>query len=302
MQISDYLYQHHRIQAQTIECLKDLDTFVFKVTDVLDNKYSVKLYNKKKCDLVKQLHQIALFLDYYQTQNPKLPQISTDRQVSNSENHYFILSKWIEGTVPKPITAKICRQIGTSIASLHHAAEQFETVLPLQHIDADLMPQIEQRILTSPLSTLLNEIEKKQLHETFLTLQQKLNQIGYERKDYGPIHSDLHFGNWLQQGKKLVPIDFDEMAYGHYLTDIAVVFAEIDDFSSKRAAILKKALLKGYVAHRVLPTYFLDDFLYFENVAAALYLNWTCDPNHSMVLEHPKKRRYAEITLKKLIH
>jgi Ser/Thr protein kinase RdoA (MazF antagonist) len=302
MPLSSYLHQYHNIQAQTIECLKDLDTLVFKVTDVLDNIYIIKLYNKNKFNLVNKLHEIALFLAYIQhpkseTPNPK-PAI-LDFQL---ETYYVIVSKWIEGGTPKAITVAIARKMGATLAILHNAAEDFEPILSLQHINNTLMVEIETLILQSSLGIALDKNEKERLKEIFLKVQQKLNEIGYEKKHYGLIHSDLHFGNWLQQGNNVIPIDFDEMAYGHYLTDIAVIFAEIDHFSSKQAAMLKKALLKGYGIHRTLPTTFSIDFLHFEYVAAALYLNWACHPNHSTILAHPQKRRFAEIALKKLIN
>ena len=37
-----------------------------------------------------------------------------------------------------------------------------------------------------------------------------------------PIHADLHFGNVVQQGTQLNPIDFDDLAVGHPVGDAAV--------------------------------------------------------------------------------
>ncbi|MEY4905401.1 MAG: hypothetical protein RLZZ292_3216, partial [Bacteroidota bacterium] len=315
--ISKFLLQHYNIQAKTIECLKDQDTLVFKVTDVLEYSCIIKLYKKNKKNLVDKLHEITLFLEYIQIQNfkpetpnpklqtrnpkPETPNFKLQTTNSKLQTYYIIISKWIEGNVLNVITTPIGRKMGETLAILHNGAAGFEPILSLQHINSALIAQIETLILQSSLSISLEKNEKECLKHRLFQVQQKLNEIGYTKEHYGLIHSDLHFGNWLQQGDRLIPIDFDEMAYGHYLTDIAVVFAEIDHFSSKRAAILKKALLRGYEAHRALPTTFLDDFLYFEYVAAALYLNWACHPNHSTILEQPPKRHFAEIALKKLI-
>ena len=73
-------------------------------------------------------------------------------------------------------------------------------------------------------------------------LEQAENAIGTECVRYGLIHADPSFGNVLFDGEIPYLIDFDDIGYGHYVFDLAVVLAGAwgkPDFEANRAAVLK---------------------------------------------------------------
>ncbi len=69
-----------------------------------------------------------------------------------------------------------------------------------------------------------------------------MRALGQGPQVFGLIHSDLHQGNYLFQGRDVHAIDFDECGFGHYLFDIAVTLFALrrrEDYGSLRAAFLQ---------------------------------------------------------------
>ena len=73
-------------------------------------------------------------------------------------------------------------------------------------------------------------------------LEQAEASIGTDCSRYGLIHGDPSFGNVLFDGELPHLIDFDDLGYGHYVFDLAVVLAGAwgkPDFDESRAALLE---------------------------------------------------------------
>lgn len=51
--------------------------------------------------------------------------------------------------------------------------------------------------------------------------------MGETGASYGLIHADLHFGNFLVQDGRVSVIDFDQLGWGHYGYDSAVMKVEL---------------------------------------------------------------------------
>lgn len=80
-----------------------------------------------------------------------------------------------------------------------------------------------------------------------------LQELGYGRDAFGPIHRDLHFGNIVFDSGRVGPIDFDLCGLGHYLLDLAVLLNFLSIRHSDRFWRMRKALLEGYERERHLP-------------------------------------------------
>jgi Ser/Thr protein kinase RdoA (MazF antagonist) len=61
-------------------------------------------------------------------------------------------------------------------------------------------------------------------------------------ENYSLIHNDLHTGNWLARGKRVIPIDFSLCAYGYHLFDIATSAGSL----GAENPILRRLFIKGY--------------------------------------------------------
>ena len=65
----------------------------------------------------------------------------------------------------------------------------------------------------------------------------QLKKLDKDRDSYGLIHTDIHHGNFFYDGKKITIFDFDDCAYKHFISDIAIaVFYSMmsrNDFKNK---------------------------------------------------------------------
>ncbi len=99
-----------------------------------------------------------------------------------------------------------------------------------------------------------------------------MRALGEGPQAFGLIHSDLHQGNYLFEGRDVHAIDFDECGSGHYLFDMAVTLFALrrrDDYAPLRAAFLR-----GYRGEHALTERderYLETFL---AVRVVDFVNW----------------------------
>ena len=80
------------------------------------------------------------------------------------------------------------------------------------------------------------------------------------RDSYGPIHYDIHSGNYLLTSDgRLILFDFENACRGHYINDIAVVlyYARLHKFSTQNTQFNRDFLdefWKGYGTAYPIPT------------------------------------------------
>jgi Ser/Thr protein kinase RdoA (MazF antagonist) len=289
-----------------VQTLKSFDTVVLKVDNAAGQAWVVKLYPFHKSESVRKIVETGTYLQRVNECFPELQlQTNTNRdgilfdyglaRSTVSDLRWAMVYPWIDHIPEQPITKELCVQMGRIMAKLHQVSRDFDRKLPLTQIDHHLIaaigPLAQQHILFQRLS----EATQTNFQSNLLQLCVILQSIGYANEDYGLIHSDLHWGNWLQTTQGLVPIDFDETAYGHYLLDLAVVCNEIQ-------AILppdeqqegERALWAGYKAqNKQIPNYWGAYWPAFKKIGAALYLNWAFAPDNAAVLEVEKVRNTA---------
>lgn len=281
--------------------LKTLDTIVLRTHD----DRVVKLYRPHRQELMKRMPGIGQFLLFANARYPSLHlQTPLQSQVEavdygqikgrESDPRWLVAYPWRAGKPVRRITPQVCFHVGQKMAQLHLAAEQATLNLDLTHIDAQLLADI---LVLTKHSVLFEQISP----ENQRAFTQKMNGLvafignwGKTPEQYGLIHSDLHFSNWLRNGNELTPIDFDELAYGHYLTDLAVVCNEIK-LNSPIAGIdtCEKALLHGYQKHRKLPKDLVGTLEKFKLTALTLYLNWLLLPENKMILAEKSKQKFV---------
>jgi Ser/Thr protein kinase RdoA (MazF antagonist) len=281
--------------------LKTLDTVVLHTPD----DRVVKLYRPHRRPLVERIPGIGQFLKLANARYPQLrlqaplaivPEMIDYGQIGGgkSDPRWLVVYPWREGKTVRRITPQVCFHVGQKMAQLHLVAEQTTLNLALTHIDAQLLADI---LVLTKQSALFEQIAP----ETQRAFTQKMNKLevfldswGKNPEQYGLIHSDLHFSNWIRNGTVLTPIDFDELAYGHYLTDLAVVCNEIRlNRPVSGTDTCEKALLHGYQKHRKLPEDLEDALEKFKLTALTLYLNWLFLPENKTILREKGKQKFV---------
>lgn len=118
----------------------------------------------------------------------------------------------------------------------------------------------------------LTSRDAEQLTRVRALMLEVFERLGTSAEVYGYIHADFTPENVLQQGDKLVVIDFDDFGEGWYLFDLATVlfwFLQDEHYDTYRAA-----LLEGYRSERELSAaheQLIDVFLVARGFT---YLGW----------------------------
>ena len=298
--LKNIILENFNIEIIDYQLLKTIDTLVYSITDIQNNKYIVKFYKKSNAAIVEKIAQNAIFLSFIKNNTDlevqAVPKLHFPLVNWENEQRYMVLCNWIAGEIPKTKDADFAKKLGELMAKLHLAAELFEEKINVLDIDNQLIADVKAKILAK---TKLSKNQVEKLNIVFEKINNLLIETGKSKADYGLIHSDLHFDNILINENKLSPIDFDETAYGHFLTDIAVTFNELEDYKNHK--MLKKKYQIGYEKHRKLPENFVEIYPKFQVVAAALYLNWFCDEGNEDVRKNEKMKKYGKHVLKKML-
>ena len=286
-----------------VQTLKSGDIVVLKVENALGQAWVVKLYPFHKSESVRKIAEIGTYLQRVNERFPELQlQMNTNdggilfdyglARNTTSDLRWAMVYPWIDHVPEQTITVELCAQMGRVMAKLHQVSRDFDRKLPLTQIDHHLIAAIGPLARAHPLFQGLKEATQTNFETNLLHLCTILQDIGYAAEDYGLIHSDLHWGNWLQTTQGLIPIDFDETAYGHYLLDLAVVCNEIQSIlPSDKQQEGERALWAGYKAqNKHIPNHWNAYWPAFKKVGAALYLNWAFVPDNAAVLEVEKVR------------
>jgi Ser/Thr protein kinase RdoA (MazF antagonist) len=289
-----------------VQTLKSFDTVVLKVDNAEGQAWVLKLYPFHKSESVRKIVEIGTYLQRVNERFPEL-QLQTNTndggilfdyglaRSTGSDLCWAMVYPWINHVPEQPITVTLCEQMGRIMAKLHQVSRDFDRKLPLTQIDHRLIAAIGPLARAHPLFQGLKEATQTNFETNLLQLCATMQAIGYAAEDYGLIHSDLHWGNWLQTTQGLVPIDFDETAYGHYLLDLAVVCNEIQAIlPSDEQQVGEHALWAGYKAqNKHIPNHWSAYWSEFKKIGAALYLNWAFAPDNAAVLEVEKVRNTA---------
>lgn len=204
------------------------------------------------------------------------------------------LFEWVDGTpAGESLTAPVLQGMGEATARLHQLAREWrgdysrQDFRPGYHYESSLA--ISHR-------TWIREREKEiGKEDTALLLQavdwlvDELERIGETDRDFGIIHADLHPGNFLVRNDEVSVIDFDQLGWGHYAYDIAVLMVELMD-EPETFDERWDAYKGGY--EQVAPLPFktrseIDPFVVAVNLA---FLDWVFNADNPEVREQMSRR------------
>lgn len=291
---------HFSIEIIDCQQVKKIDTLVFKVLDTEGSAFVAKLYKVHNQSIVEKIAQNAAFLTFvkaHTTLNIQVPPKPYFPLVKwKKEKRYLVLGNWIEGKTPKIKDAAFTQQMGAMMAQLHNAATAFTPKIDVLTIDNALVQRVQGLILANQN---FFEFDKKHLENAFKYIDFVYKRVGEDPSVFGLIHTDLHFDNVIiTPQNEVMPIDFDEVAYGHYLLDIAITFNEIEDLEDNS---LKEDYCIGYQRYRPLPDNF-DAYIFdFQRIAGCIYLNWFLDEGNTDLPLNKKLLAYARRALEKIL-
>jgi Ser/Thr protein kinase RdoA (MazF antagonist) len=174
---------------------------------------------------------------------------------ATGEQRYAGMLRWTEGRLLSHVLAETgddrvvedyFAQLGALTASMHNQAAAWRPPpgFTRHALDSDgLMgeaphwgPFWEHRSLSASERSLLREARAR--------MHAWLSGLRREPSAYSLIHADMHPGNILVDGDRLVVIDFDDAGFGWHQYDIAVVLTYWQ--SKPNAAAIERAFIGGY--------------------------------------------------------
>lgn len=147
---------------------------------------------------------------------------------------------------------QIYRQIGAMAAKSHNQSTGWQQPPGFQRRRLDANGLVGEDPLWGRFweHAALTRSESRLLQRARQQLHIALDRLGMERSTFSLIHADLNSDNIVFDNGKLAMIDFDDVAYGWHMYDIATALFEErnhPDFAS-----LRDSLLAGYQEHRPL--------------------------------------------------
>jgi Ser/Thr protein kinase RdoA (MazF antagonist) len=292
------------VEART-ELLQGLGNRIYRVEMKKNRRFSLRI-----CPAIFQnrqwLEDELIWLEFVASRN----QIQVPRPVRNRQGDLLTVTptsegdllscvfEWVEGQeVRTCLTIPLMREIGRTVASLHQVARQFTFPAKDNPFRADY--RYDSTLAASHRAWIeLHQAEigaenASLLYAAIEQLIAELEHIGETPHNFGFIHADLHFGNFLVQEGRVSVIDFDQLGRGHYLYDIAVLVVELFD-DLEQFEPRWQSFIAGYQEVTPLPFHDeseLDPFIVAVNLA---FLDWVYNAPNPAVRQ--EKMRWIPAT------
>jgi Ser/Thr protein kinase RdoA (MazF antagonist) len=215
------------------------------------------------------------------------PQGAWVETIDRAEGRYL-------ATVTEQAPGILCEELGEAQWSETLYASLGRTVGRVHTLAKDYTPQPDAHWppewdrggnLFSPVKPLEGPLAH--LHEKRQAVLRQVAHLPKDQESYGPIHADLHFGNFFVEAESgaITLIDFDDCACGWYVMDLAILLfdavvlypgADKEAFAER----FLRCFLKGYLSEKPLSGFWLRQLPHFLKlleiaVYAALYKAYT---------------------------
>ncbi len=186
------------------------------------------------------------------------------------EARQIVLFKWLDGTfLINDLSPATMELAGAFMARMHQHAQQFKFPegVSRPHVKWDEHLWLDE----SYQSQVLTIEEHKLCVSTARVVLEKVDAFTPDT-DYGLVHLDLHYWNYLLYQDEIGAIDFDDCQYAPFLYDMAVPLSYLDQRQDYKA--LESGFLRGYALVRRLPPHHKAGLELFMVVRAVDMISW----------------------------
>lgn len=300
--------KHYAIQPVTVELIGQSANMVFKVTDVQQSRYSLRLHASKS----ESMDPIWLASRVISSELAWLEALSCETDVvvpvprRNSSGEYvtetggkrWTLLGWVEGE-QKPFiaTAEEAKQIGRMMGRLHRQASVWSAPDSFTRpaFDGSRIEQALGKVRSWSKDGRILEENVELLEEAGQRVLAMMHSLDRTPAHWGLIHADVIPSNLLFGEGECRPIDFGACGFGYFLLDIGWTF-------SYTHPALRASLLEAYSEQFPLPEHHVESLEGFLVAAQLETMNFWLGlpdasewlPDHIDKLAHRELRHYVD--------
>lgn len=259
--------QHYAVGKYSLCFLGHSDNLTFRVDEKGGGVYLLRMH-KPVVEYLKGIRQLPHLIGSELTWMESLSREGgfTLQQPVRTKTGDLVVSIDVEGEQSIPCTLLSWFPGGHFVANAPQAEaqlERFGALVARMHefsvtwspptgfarpfYDEDHFRRIFARLLRGVSVGIFDEEMYRTLRAVKQAIVGAISQLPVEPEHWGMIHADLHVGNFLVDGERIIPIDFSFCGFGHYLFDISVCLA------GGLKPNLRPAFLTGYRSVRPLP-------------------------------------------------
>ncbi|WP_342554221.1 phosphotransferase [Paenibacillus sp. FSL R7-0652] len=264
LSIAKEALHHYSIPCKSIDFIGQSANVIYKITDVDNNEYSLRLHTSKsetferywtEQDVLRSemvwLHSLVLDTDLALPSPVKNTQGDFITKVNNIS---CTMVRWVEGEQKSFITTlEDAQSIGEMIGKLHKQASRWKTPSSFERpvFDASRISQALEKLTEQSQAGLLDVDDTALLQNAGQQVMKMMNSIERTCSNWGMIHADLIPSNIVFHGKEARPIDFGACGFGFYLFDLGWTFSYIHP-------ALRDPLLQSYSTYYALPDNYIE--------------------------------------------
>jgi Ser/Thr protein kinase RdoA (MazF antagonist) len=253
------IWRHYPLQVKSVEGIGQSASMVYKVTDVEENSYSLRLHSSKSEALdeswtdTEVIRSEMVWLEALSEETdmilPKPYRNNGGEYVTDVGGVSCTLLSWVEGEQKAFIpTAKDAGAVGAMIGKLHKQASCWTAppAFSRPSFDGERIGQALGRIAALPEEGYLGQDQAELIASAGRRALLMMDGLARTPDYWGMIHADLIPSNYVFCGGEVRPIDFGACGFGYYLVDIGWAFSYIHPSHRQR-------LLESYAEHFALP-------------------------------------------------
>ena len=256
-EIIDKAMKLYDIEANTIHFLGGFENFVFEYVKH-GISYILRFVHSNHRPYEHVLAELE-FIDYLHEKGASVSNVVHSihdhivEQVDIDDTQYFTIAVFDKapGSYVKPedITPEFWRSFGVEVGRMHRLTKDFKPKHKRPHWYEENFMDIAKRSL---------EEDDMDILEMFEQITTEIKSLPVTSDNYGLIHTDLHFNNLYYDNGRFTFFDFDDSAYKHFLSDIAIILYYYH--MQKRKKIVTTKDMEYYQSVRDILGWFLSGY------------------------------------------
>lgn len=296
-QLAHLVLHQYGLTLSRLELLNDVRHVTYHVHTVDGRHFSLRV-----CPAAPQtkdlLEDELLWLNYvahhHQVRVPIPVQNRAGTFLTAVDHHSYLacLYIWLPGQpATGAVTLGVLYELGRAMATLHRLARCFP-VPPARPFRPDFyydsrLAQAHHTWLAIPHAA-RTAAQSAIVDAAIAFVLDAFTRLGTNPAHFGLIHADIHLGNVILHDTQVAIIDFEQLGWGYYGYDLAVLYTQLVPTSATEHEWSQ--VLAGYQMIAPLPFSTADDFAPFLVAVHLAFLDWVYNAHHPAVWREQSPR------------